>query len=149
VKKVMDHSRIKRFSAHYGPPKVDLRKARIRDCWGGEKGAQVHLSHKKPEDVTREHLKEYHDVFSFVEKEDLLFYLCPIIRNLIEGGSDIWLDNYLYNLDESFESLDESLDKEEKQILRSALETIYQNGGHECWGECPNLQEATGLKAPH
>lgn len=66
------------LSSRYGPPGTNLRQARIRDYHGDASFAPRPVRHRHPEDVSREDLEYYHDVFAFMEFRDLLFYLYPV-----------------------------------------------------------------------
>lgn len=144
----MKYPKVYELSKRYGPPIVDLRQAEILDSYGDESRTKVPVEHRVPEDVTREQFDYYGWIYPFVEPTDLLFYLYPIAREYEADKRLDCMDSFLYSLDRNVKPLLSQLPKEDQDALREGLRWIWDVGGDDWadWEQCPNLQEAIGLK---
>jgi hypothetical protein len=143
----MKHQNVYELSRRYGPPGVDLRQARIADDYGDEAHATMPICHKKPEDVTRDHLDYYGWIYPFLKPHDLLFYLYPIAREHEARPPLECVDSFLYSLNAVIDSIMGTLTEEEREALRDGMRWMWQSGGSKYadWSG-RKLQKAIGIE---
>lgn len=93
--------RIYELSKKFSPPKRNLQQGRIADD-GDATSAELSVNHRDPNDVSVKELEYYNDVWGFLEPEDLLFYLHPVLHL---GGDLINPPPYASNFLDRFDSL--------------------------------------------
>ncbi len=143
----MKHEDIYNLSMKFSPPKVNLRKAQIIDDYGDESYAQLLVNHKKPDDVKREEFDYYGWVYSFVEPEDLLFYLYAIVIEYSKDKEIDCIDSFMYSINRELPKLQEKLTNDDKVTLENAFKTIWNLSGDDYVGfsQCKNIQELIGI----
>ena len=145
----MKYEDIYNLSDKYAPPKVDLRKAQILDDYGDESYAKIIVNHNKPDDVKREELDYYGWVYPFMESEDLIFYLYPMLIEYEKDRKIDCIDSFMYSIDREIDNLLSKLSEEESQVLKKAFEEIWKfgrNGDLNDWYQCENIQKFIGVK---
>jgi len=137
------YPRVYALSERFGPPRVDLRQAQILDDYGDDQWATLHVSHRKPTDVTRKELDHYAWVYSFMEFKDLLFYLYPVALEYERNPRGDFIHSFLYSLDRRLEEGLESLSGDDREALKSALVWIWSTWGSDYapWWQCKHLSE--------
>jgi hypothetical protein len=143
----MKHDDIYSLSCRYSPPKINLRDAQIKD-YGNHKYSKRPIKHLKPKDVSREDFDYYGWCYSFMEFEDLLFYLHPIALEYEKDKTLDCIDSYMYSLDRSLPTKRGSLNQTDLNTIHEALKWIWEIGRDDYadWHQCPNLQSEIGLK---
>ena len=144
----MKYKDIYNLSAKFAPPKVDLRKAKILDDYGDESHAKLIVNHKKPDDVKREEFDYYGWIYPFMEPEDLIFYLYPMLIEYIKDDGIDCIDSYMYSMDREINNLLPKLSKEEITALKKAFKEIWEIGSGDDWNDwyqCNNLQKFIGV----
>lgn len=143
----MLHPRVHALSKKFGPPRIDLRKAEILDSYGDESYATRPIHHRVPEDVSREDLDFYGWVYAFMEFEDLLFYLYPVISEYARDNSLDCIDSFMYSLDRCVPEKSSQLKPDDQENFNEGLQWIWSAAppGDADWVQCPNLQAAIGV----
>ena len=143
----MKYAEIYRLSSQYSPPKVTLRDALILDDYGDESGATLPIDHHSPDDVKREEFDFYGWIYPFVEPEDLLFYLYGMVIQYERDRELECIDSFMYSMDREIRGLQTKLTSAENQILKQALQLIWDIGGEDGadWFHCKQLQTLIGI----
>ena len=143
----MEHEDIYNLSKKFSPFKIDLRKVQILDDYGDESYAKLVVNHKKPDDVKREEFDYYGWVYPFVELEDLLFYLYPIVIEYSKDKETDCIDSFMYSMDRELATLLKKLNNDDKVALETAFKVIWNVGGDDYadFAQCKNLQELIGI----
>lgn len=146
-KKMDRYPRVYRFSESFGPPRIDLRRARILDDYGDDTWATLPINHKIPNDVTRKELDFYAWVYSFMNFDDLLFYLYPVTREYERDPNGDFVYSYLYSLDMALPGNLGSLQEPELEALKSGLTWIWSHWGTDYapWCQCKHLSAFIGV----
>ncbi len=141
------YPRVYTFSEKYGPPKVDLRRAKILDDYGWDQWATLEISHRVPKDVSRKQLDHYGWVYSFMEFKDLLFYLYPVALEYERDPCGDFVDSFLYALDRRFDEGLKLLSDEDREALKAGLFWIWSDWGSDYapWWQCKNLSAFIGV----
>jgi len=144
----MTYKNIYILSEKFSPPKIDLRKAQILDDYGDDSHAKLIVSHKKPGDVKREEFDYYGWVYPFMEPEDLLFYLYPMLIEYKKDRAIDCIDSFMYSLDRELNNLLLKLSDEDAETLKIALTEIWAIGSNtgsnadlNDWYQCENIQK--------
>lgn len=118
----MDLSKLNEFSKSFGPPKTDIRLARIADDWGDVKNAKMPILHKFPEDVTFEELSYYPQGWCFMDIDSVLFYAYSVFKYHDDpDGDEYWgagVDFFFYTLNREIDTL---VKKDSIQILFDSI----------------------------
>lgn len=144
----MEYGNIYKLAKKFSPPKVDLRKAQILDDYGDETYAKLIVRHVNPEDVKRNEFDYYVWVYPFMEPEDLIFYLYPMINEYNRDNEIEGIQSFMYSMDKELDNLILKLSKEDKEILKSALQEIWKIGNSndfDEWYQCKNIQKFIGV----
>ena len=144
----MKYKDIYKLSDKFAPPKVNLREAQILDDYGDESYAKIIVNHKKPDDVKREELDYYGWVYPFMEPEDLIFYLYPLLIEYKEDRGIDCIDSFMYSMDREISNLLAKLREEEIEVLKIALKEIWKFGSKDNlndWYQCENIQKFIGV----
>ena len=136
------------LSSKYGPPSIDLKNGRIMDDYGDTSCAKVSVKHKIPEDVSREELDYYHDVYAFLNPEDLIFYLYPMWHEFKNDPSLNCIDNFVYSLEAGIDYLLTEIDESDIKIVSRALFDLLLTGpsGDPDYYQCPKLQNLMKIR---
>ena len=139
-------NKLKSYSSLFGPPKVDLREAQIKDCYGDEKYAQVPIHHIDPTDVTFEELDYYGRlVYAFMNFSDVVFYTYSVFVNFEKDYEFEHMDFLLYNYDRYTESL-EQLPSKSFQILKDSCHYLFSlHGYHADWEGAKTFSKLMGI----
>ena len=146
----MEYEDIYNLSGKFAPPKVDLRKAQILDDYGDESYAKLIVSHKKPDDVKREEFDYYGWVYPFMEPEDLIFYLYPMLIEYKKDREIDSIDSFMYSIDREIDNLVPKLSEEEAEVLKFAFKVIWEIGSNDDlndWYQCENIQKFIGVNS--
>jgi len=144
----MEYKEIYKLSEKYSPPKVDLRKAKIRDDYGDDRYSKLNIHHKKPSDVTRVEFDYYGWVYSFMEPEDLLFYLYPMLVEYKKDRRIDCIDSFMYSMDREINNLLRKLSVADAEVLKTAFKEIWKFGSNDelnDWYQCENIQKFIGV----
>ena len=144
----MEYMEIYRLSESFSPPKVDLRKAKILDDYGDDRYAKLIIHHKKPTDVTREEFDYYGWIYPFMEPEDLIFYLYPMLIEYKKDKGIDCIDSFMYSLDREINNLLPKLSEAEVEVLKAAINEIWKIGSNDDmndWYQCENIQKFIGI----
>ena len=144
----MEYGNIYKLSKKFAPPKVDLRKAQILDDYGDESFSKLFVSHINPEDVKRKEFDYYISVYSFMEPEDLIFYLYPMLNEYKRDNKIEGIQSFMYSMDREIDNLILKLSREDKEVLKSALQEIWKIGNSndfDEWYQCKNIQKFIGV----
>ena len=147
----MKYEDIYNLSCKFAPPKVDLRKAQILDDYGDESYAKLIVNHKKPGDVKREEFDYYGWVYPFMEPEDLIFYLYPILIEYEKDREIDCIDSFMYSMDREINNLLPKLSDGQKSVLKMAFNEIWKVGSNDDfndWYQCENIQKFIGVNLP-
>lgn len=143
----MDLSKLYEFSKSLGPPKTDLRRARIADDWGDESCAKIPINHKLPEDVIFEELSYYPQDWCFMDIDSVLFYAYSVFKYHDDpDGDEYWgagVDFFFYTLEREIDVL---IKKESIDILFDSIKIMW----HEKpfffdLVQCLKLQDVLGI----
>ncbi len=144
----MDLSKLYEFSKSFGPPKKDLRFARIADDWGDDKYAKMPILHKFPEDVTIEELNYYPPGWAFMDIDSVLFYAFSVFKYHgdpanKEFSSQNGNENFFYFLDRHIDIL---VKKESIEVLFDSIKIMwYENPFFFDLIQCPKLQDVLDI----
>jgi len=118
------------------------------DDYGDESHAKLLISHENPNEVKRAEFDYYAWVYAFLEPEDLLFYLYPMVREFVDNQELECIDSYFYSMDKALCKLVGKLSEDETKVLANAFEVIWEHGGDDNadWAQCKNLQKLIGVK---
>jgi hypothetical protein len=144
----MQYKDIYKLSNKFSPPKIDLRKAQILDDYGDESYAKLIVHHEKPDDVKREEFDYYGWVYPFMEPEDLIFYLYPMLIEYKKDKVIDCIDSFMYSMDREIGNLAPKLSNEEVEVLKIALKEIWNIGSNDDlndWYQCENIQKFIGV----
>ena len=143
----MKYEDVYKLSRKYSPPKIDLRDAEIMDSYGDESYAERAIEHRIPEDVSREDFDFYGWIYSFMNFEDLMFYLYPIASELEKDPDLDCIDSFMYSLDRILPIRMLSLGADDMSAIKLGLRWIWESGGSNNvdWRQCPNLLREIGL----
>ena len=144
----MKYEDIYNLSDKFAPPTIDLRKAQILDDYGDESYAKIIVNHKKPDDVKRKEFDYYGWVYPFMEPEDLIFYLYPILIEYEKDREIDCVDSFMYSMDREINKLLPKLSEEEREVLKKAFEEIWKFGSNvdlNDWYQCENIQKFIGV----
>lgn len=146
-RRTMEYQNVYELSKRNGPPIVDLRHAKIEDDFGDRSHAELSVSHRVPEDVSREQLDYYGSIYGYLEDSDLLFYLYPIAREYAADNSLECIDAFFYSLDRSLDAITVSLSEHDRTALIDGIRWIWESGGasYADWYQCKNLQKIIGI----
>lgn len=143
----MDLSKLYEFSKSVGPPKEDLRFARISDDWGDESCAKMPINHKLPEDVTFEELCYYPQGWVFMDIDSVLFYAYSVFKYHDDpDGDEYWdagVDFYFNTLEREFDVL---VKKDSIEILFDSIKIMwYEKPFFFGLENCPKFQNALNI----
>ena len=141
------HQSVYSLSKRYGPPNINLRDAEIEDSYGDETYATRPINHQVPEDVTKEDLDFYPQVYAFMEFRDLLFYLYPVALEYEKDKGLETIDSLFYSLERELPAQLESLSKDDQEAIIDALKWIWETHklGYADWVQCIYLQKLIGI----
>lgn len=144
----MDLSKLHEFSKSFGPPKTDLRLARISDDWGDDRCAKMPIFHKLPEDVTIEELNYYPQGWFFKDIDSLLFYAYAVFKHHDDpAGNDYWrcgVDGFFCALENEIDVL---VKKESVDILFDSIKIMWnENPYFFDLEDCPKLRKILKIK---
>ena len=145
----MKHPSVYNLSKSCGPPHLDLRKAEIKDSYGDDSHASHPISHRVPEDVTREDLEFYPAVWGFLDFSDLLFYLYPVALEYETDRDLKCIDQYLYRVDRQIAEAT-TFSQEEQDALKEGLLWIWNAWPSWTvdWFGCDSLREFIEVTIP-
>jgi hypothetical protein len=137
------YPRVYTFSESYGPPRIDLRRAKILDDYGDDQWSTLEVCHRYPKDVSRKELDHYAWVYPFMEFRDLLFYLYPVALEYERNPTCDFVHSFLYSLDSGFEEGVAELSDEDREALKAGLIWIWSDWGSDYapWWQCKQLSE--------
>lgn len=138
------------LSYKYRNPQINLRDARILDDYGDEEYATRLLNHRLPEYVVREDFDFYGWVYAFMNFDDLLFYIYPMLIEF-EGDSSIdVIDSFFYSLERLVENGQYAnyLDEIGVSVFQKSILKFHEiDKDREIpWWQCTNLCELVGIK---
>ena len=146
----MKYEDIYKLSDKYAPPKIDLRKAQILDDYGDESYAKLIVNHLNPDNVKREEFDYYGWVYPFMEPEDLIFYLYPILNEYQKDNEIECIESFMYSMDREINNLLPKLNNEEIEALKIAFKEIWKIGTRDDfneWYQCKNIQKLIGVNS--
>ena len=134
------------FSKKFAPPKTTLKSAEIMSEWGKSTLEDRVIDHSDPKNVTREEIEFYTMIYAFLEFEDFLFYLYPMIKEFIKDKNFDNLDFFLYSFDSKLLKNINKLSNEDIKILRKTLTWLSEQHGVEYSGidQTYNIQRFIG-----
>ena len=120
---------LKQISERFSPPRINLRDGRILDDYGDTRSAELPIAHRYVGDVKANELDKYNDVWPFLNAEDLLFYLYPVLKDFDSNPQCEHIDRYLYSLDSEWSVVEALLGKSDAVVVLETLEYLRKKHG--------------------